>query len=198
MKHSNGPRGAEEERDDFWQNMPESSDMLPTDLPAAHNAPFAGVTGFGAQELYSPAAAEGLVEAEIRERRYRDSVENPHTTSENADSTKQSSAESQQEDSSRNAAESASEDSTQSDGENGGQNSAADSPEDSEHRDSQPYDTNAPFAPAQESPDIIPPHALGDITDPEQRVSHTDPLGSWTGVPDPDTQEYPTQDQDDL
>lgn len=39
---------------------------------------------------------------------------------------------------------------------------------------------------------------LEGLSDPEFFASEADPLGSWTGVPDPDTDEVPTQDQDDL
>lgn len=37
-----------------------------------------------------------------------------------------------------------------------------------------------------------------ELTDPDSQSSSQDPLGSWTGVPDPDTEEVPTQNQDDL
>lgn len=44
----------------------------------------------------------------------------------------------------------------------------------------------------------LPDGDLNEITDPETHESKNDPLGSWTGVPDPNIQEIPTQDQDDL
>ena len=39
---------------------------------------------------------------------------------------------------------------------------------------------------------------VDEIANPAHQASRQDPLGSWTGVPDPDTEEVPTQDQDDL
>lgn len=48
------------------------------------------------------------------------------------------------------------------------------------------------------TPDECCPHVPDELADPDFHASETDPLGSWTGVPDPDTNEIPTQDADDL
>lgn len=116
-----GPHGAEEERPDFWQDIPEGSDMLPGVMPAgpegSGDPALDAVSGFSAQEPYGP----GIT-----------------------------------------------------------------------HQPDGPQNTDE--APAELDPD----GGMGELSDPDFYASGTDPLGSWTGVPDPDTDEVPTQDQDDL
>ncbi len=101
--HQHGPRGAEEEREDFWTNIPEGSDMLPGFLPGVPGAMPGFPAGMSARELRTPA----------------------------------------------------------------------------ESRDQSPQQ-------ADNKKDVPP------------QTSHNDPLGSWTGVPEPGTHEVPTQDADDL
>lgn len=51
-----GPRGAEDERRDFWTDVPEGADMLPGALPD-EGVGMQALSGLSAQEPYSPAVA---------------------------------------------------------------------------------------------------------------------------------------------
>ena len=102
-----GPHGAEEERPDYWQDIPEGGDMLPGVLPETPEFPYED----GANHTAPGENAVGVGEA----------------------------------------------------------------PE-----------------PLKET------GILEELTDPAFYASESDPLGSWTGTPDPDTGELPTQDQDDM
>lgn len=64
MYHTqHGPRGAEEEREDFWTDIPEGSDMLPGFLPAAPGAMPEYPAGLSARELRTPAEAHNQAQS---------------------------------------------------------------------------------------------------------------------------------------
>lgn len=58
-----GPRGAEDERKDFWTDIAEGADALPGELPPAERmTELANLAGFDVQEPYAPTPAPDVAD----------------------------------------------------------------------------------------------------------------------------------------